>query len=90
MRDIQSEKQAVPQEMKMPSETARPLVLCMNKHLPAIAYSWMTNALVCIVKQSFDFVFRDYLYCTRILLAITQSDNEVYTFLLYTFQDPVP
>lgn len=37
MRDIWSEKQAVPQEMKMPSETVRPLVLYMNKHLPAIA-----------------------------------------------------
>lgn len=51
--------QAIPQEMKMPSETDRPLVLYINIHLPAIADSRMKNALMCVLKQSFDFVFSD-------------------------------
>ncbi len=59
MCDIWSEKDAIPQEMRMPSETVRPLVLYMNKHLPAKAYSRVMNELICILKQSFDFVFRD-------------------------------
>lgn len=48
--DISSEKQAIPQEMRMPSETVRPLALYMNKHLPAIPYNHMMNALICIIK----------------------------------------
>lgn len=77
MCDIWSEKQAIPQEKRMPSETVRPLVLYMNKHLLAIAYRHMMNALICILKQCFDFVFRDNPCCTRTLTAITNSNYNV-------------